>query len=448
MFKLTTKQKEANKLLASSAKHILLYGGSRSGKTFLWVRAMVIRALKSPGSRHAALRFRANAIKTSIVQDTFPKVMALCFSDVSYQLNMSDLFVRFENGSEIWFGGLDDKERVEKILGNEYATIAFNECSQIPITSRNIALTRLAQKCRQIVNGVEAELPLKAYYDENPPDRGHWTYRMFIQKINPDTKQVLPDAENYATMQLNPGDNTDNLPEDYIRELSMMSPRMQRRFLKGEFRDDNDKALFKDASIDKWRVLHGELPDMQRIIIAIDPSGSGDEENTDNDEIGIMVLSLGTDGVGYLTEDLTVKAGPATWGKVATTAFDRLGADLIVGETNYGGEMVKFVVQTARPKTPFKKVTATRGKVVRAEPISPLVEDGRIRLVGYFPELEEELSAFTANGYLGEGSPNRADAFIWAATELFSGIVTPRKEKKAAVVRPRYANSGPGAWMS
>ncbi|HEY4355640.1 MAG TPA: phage terminase large subunit, partial [Acidobacteriaceae bacterium] len=126
-FKLTPKQDEANRLLASQAQHIMLFGGSRSGKTFLIVRAICVRALKAPSSRHVSLRFRLGHIKSSIVMDTFPKVMKLCFPGTPYELNKSDLYASFENGSEYWFGGLDDKERTEKILGNEYATLHLNE---------------------------------------------------------------------------------------------------------------------------------------------------------------------------------------------------------------------------------------------------------------------------------------------------------------------------------
>lgn len=144
-FKLTDKQEAAQKVLSGPATHGMLFGGSRSGKTFLHVRNVALRALKAKSSRHAILRFRFNHIKTSIILDTFPKVMKLCFSGVEYQLNKTDWFATLPNGSEIWFGGLDDKERTEKILGQEYATLYLNECSQIPWGSVGIAITRLAQ---------------------------------------------------------------------------------------------------------------------------------------------------------------------------------------------------------------------------------------------------------------------------------------------------------------
>jgi phage terminase large subunit-like protein len=443
-FELTPKQEEANRILGCGATHILLYGGSRSGKTFLWNRAIAMRALKAPGSRHAILRFRFNAVKAAIVHDTWPKMMSLCFPQVKWELNKSDWFAQLENGSQIWFGGLDDKERTEKILGQEYATIALNECSQIPWNSRNMAVTRLAQNVMQKIDGQpDRQLPLRMYYDENPPDKAHWSYRLFKEKRDPETKQPLPNPHDFACMQLNPGDNSQNLPAGYLESLQGLSARMQRRFLLGEFRDSAANALFPDEMLDKWRVIDGALPDMQRIVIAVDPSGSDDTDNAENDEIGICVAGLGTDGNGYLLEDLTLKAGPATWGKVATSAFDRHMADKIVAETNYGGAMVKHVIQTARPRTPFGILTASRGKVPRAEPISSLVETGKVRIVGYQHQLEDELAGFTTTGYVGDHSPNRADAFVWAFSELFPGIVRAEGRKTTLDL-----GDGPGSWMA
>src|ERR1700689_2506866 len=144
-FHLTAKQEQAQEVLNGPAQHILLGGGSRSGKTLLIVRKIIQRALKAPGSRHGILRFRFGHVKQSIVHDTFPKVMNLCFPQVKYEVNRSDWFATLPGGSEVWFGGLDDKERTEKILGTEFSSLFLNECSQIPYASRNMALTRLAQ---------------------------------------------------------------------------------------------------------------------------------------------------------------------------------------------------------------------------------------------------------------------------------------------------------------
>ena len=427
--KLTAKQIEAQSVMSSDATHVMLFGGSRSGKTFLMVRNIVMRALKAKKSRHAMFRYRFNAIKSSVVQDTFPKVMELAFPGVDYNLNKTDNFATFPNGSELWFAGLDEKERAEKVLGMEFVTIGLNECSQIPKTSRDLVLTRLAQQVVQQLPGNPILKP-RMYYDENPPSKGHWSYKLFIQKLDPETKEPLPHPADYAWFKINPHDNAENISDGYLDTLKGMSARFRQRFLEGEFADDNPNALFTDTVIETWRVMDGVVPQMVRVVVAVDPSGSGDEDNADNDAIGIIVAGLGIDGNAYLLEDCTIKAGPATWGRIATDAYDRHRADCVVGEVNYGGAMVRATIQTARARTPFKQVTASRGKHVRAEPFSALYEQGKVRHVGLFPALEDELCGFSTFGYTGEGSPNRADAAVWALSELFPGIVAgPRVER-------------------
>ena len=442
--KLTAKQEEARRLLSGKAKHVLLDGGSRSGKSAIIVRQMCVRAIKAPKSRHAILRFRFNHCKESIGMDTLPKVLEAFPDEVRGSMNRSDWYHQFPNRSEIWIGGLDDKERTEKILGKEFATMYLNEASQIPLGSRNLAVTRLAQRCRYEKNGQLAELALKMFYDANPPSKAHWIYQMFYRGMDPETKRALPDQANYAHLTMNPGDNAENLPPDYIASLEALGVRMRKRFLLGEYGEAAPGALWTEEMIDSWR--ESSLPDMVRVVVAVDPSGAGDEDNAHNDEIGIVVCGLGTDGNAYVLEDCTVKAGPKTWGNVATTAYDRHSADRIVGETNYGGDMVRFVVQAAKPNVPFRKITATRGKAVRAEPIASLTEQGKIRFGGTFTRLEEELCAFTTHGYTGSDSPNRADAFVFAMSELFPGIVAEKEKPKAA--RPMRQMGSSTGWMA
>jgi phage terminase large subunit-like protein len=438
----TQRQLEALELLASPAKHIMLAGGSRSGKTFLLIAAIVSRALRANASRHAVLRFRFGHVKQSVVYDTFPAVMDKVFPQAHYELNKSDFFAYFPNGSEIWFGGLDDKERTEKILGNEYSTIFLNECSQINYSARNMAVTRLAQ----LVNDQTGKpLPVRMYYDENPPDKGHWTYRLFKTKVDPESKAPLGDPENYAFMRLNPVDNQANLSADYLKTLEALPARLRKRFLEGEFRDASPNALFTEETFDRWRLIDKEIPDMVRIVVAVDPSGADDENNIDNDEIGIVVCGLGIDGNGYVLEDLTCKAGPAVWGRLATGAYDRWEADRIVAEVNFGGAMVGQTIRAARPGTPFTPLTASRGKMVRAEPVSALFELGKCRMAGIFRELEDEACACTTHGYMGENSPNRLDAMVWGMSALFPHLTKKPEEIKPIEVRPRPR--GPNAWM-
>lgn len=433
-FAFTQRQQAAQEVIAGDATHIMLFGGSRSGKTFLLTRNVVMRALKAPNSRHAIFRFRLNHVRASIVGDTFPKVMRVAFPSVTYDMQKTDLIATLPNGSQIVFGGVDDKERTEKLLGLEFATVYFNECSQIPSASVDMVLTRLAQKAESVIQGRQPQpLKLRAYYDCNPPSKAHWTYRRFVQRVDLDTKRPLPNPDDYATFSINPVDNRDNLSPEYIAQLEALPARMRARFLEGRFADATPNALFPEDVIDRWRVLDGAVPDMVRVVVAVDPSGADDAANADNDAIGIVVVGLGFDGNAYVMEDCTIKAGPGTWGRVATSAFDRHGADVIVGEINYGGAMVQQTINVARPRTPFKAVTASRGKAVRAEPFSALYEQGKVRHVGLMPELEEELTAFSTIGYTGRDSPNRADALIWGLAALFPSIINGKDNGVAAV---------------
>lgn len=431
---LTAKQIEARALLNGPARNIMLRGGSRSGKTFLITRNIVQRCINAPGSRHAAFRFRFNHIKTSLWSDTLPKVMRECFPGVQHRFDKTDFFLEMPGESQFWVGGLDDKERVEKVLGQEYATLYFNESSQIPWPSIETAMSRLAQKV-ELAPEIAAQtgrthLALKAYFDCNPPSKLHWSYQLFKAKVKPGTKEALPNPADYVEMLVNPEDNRENLPAEYFQILETMSEAKQLRFRRGEWATEVNGALwsFEDRiaeggkvlpGIDSLRVTRDQMPQMRRIVVAVDPSGTKGDDS--GDDIGIVVAGLGVDGRGYVLEDATCQMSPEGWGRRAVEMYRRWNADRIIGERNYGGDMVRFTVATADRKAAYKEVVASRGKVVRAEPISALYEQGRVSHVGPFPDLEDQLCNFTASGYVGEGSPDRADATVWALTELMLG---------------------------
>lgn len=431
---LTPKQREANRLLASSVRNIMLRGGSRSGKTFLLVRAIIQRAINAPASRHVIFRFRFNHAKTSIWADTLPKVLKLCFPTLRARFDKTDFYLDLPNGSQVWIAGLDDKERVEKILGAEYVTLYFNESSQIPWGSIEMAMSRLAQRC-ELAPEIAATtgrqyLALKAYFDCNPPSRLHWSYQLFRSKLKPGTKEALPNPDEYAEMKINPDDNRDNLPAEYFDVLASMSAAKRQRFEAGEWASEVNGALWslEDRTapdgknmpgLDSLRVTDEQKPAMQRIVVSVDPSGTKGDGS--GDDIGIVVAGLGTDGRGYILEDATCQMSPEGWGRRAVELYHRYQADRIIGERNYGGDMVRFTISTADRSAAFKEVVASRGKSVRAEPISALYEQGKVSHVGVFADLEDQLCNFTASGYVGDGSPDRGDALVWALTELMLG---------------------------
>lgn len=244
-FNRTADQATALKLMGDpKVTRLLLYGGSRSGKSYLIIYAIIVRALKAEGSRHAILRFRFNHAKQSLWYDTVPKVFKQCFPGLRYTENKSDWFIELPNGSQIWLGGLDDKERTEKILGNEYSTIYFNEISQISYSSVVIALTRLAQR---------TTLKNVAYFDCNPPSKQHWSYKVWMQGIHPETKEALPHKDSYACLKMNPDGNKQNIAENYIENtLEGLTGSARTRFLLGEFSDEDTGLIFNN-----WR--YGEF---------------------------------------------------------------------------------------------------------------------------------------------------------------------------------------------
>ena len=408
----------AQRLMECQQRHTLIAGGARSGKTFLLTRAVVVRALRGVASRHAILRFRANAVRSSIGLDTLPKVMTACFPGVRLKEHRQDGFFELPNGSQIWLGGLDDKDRVEKILGQEFATLYFNECSQIPYSSVLVARTRLAQT----VPGLRQ----RAYYDMNPAGTGHWTYHEFVEHRDPQSRQPMPDAESYRLAFINPNDNAENLDPAFLRSLATLPEKQRRRFYEGQFVTEVEGALWTYEGLEQCRVERQESETNEsiltrlgigRVVVAVDPSGAAGEEDSRSDMIGISVVGK-ANKTAYVLADLTLRAGPEQWAKAAVKAFDDWKADTIIAEKNFGGAMVEAVIRTARQSVPVKLITASRGKHVRAEPIAALYEAANVFHVGRFPDLEDQLVNFSASGYVGERSPDRADAMVWAMSDL------------------------------
>jgi hypothetical protein len=393
----TQKQKEAVRLMGNTAKYILLYGGSRSGKSFIIIRQIIIRALKEPGSRHLIVRLAFNHAKQSIWHDTLPKVLELCFPGVKPVMNKTDWFLLFPNGSEIWLGGLDDKERTEKVLGNEYASIFVNEGSQVSYQSYSTLLTRLAQNTK---------LQNKIYVDCNPPATTHWIYKLFIKHVNPDTEKIL-NADLYAHMMINPDDNKENLPSDYIESvLGTLSERQQKRFRYGMFLDDIEGALWTWDMIEKNRVF--ELPELVRVCIPVDPAVT---KNDDSDETGIIPVAKGVNGHFYILGDYTGKYSPDQTARRIAAAYDDKQADMVIAEVNNGGDYIEAVIKLVGGEMPYTGIHAARGKQTRAEPMALMYSQGRVHHFGRYDKLEDEMTTWIPNS--GAKSPNRIDALVW-----------------------------------
>lgn len=187
--------------------------------------------------------------------------------------------------------------------------------------------------------------------------------------------------------------------------------RIGRQELEGELLTDVPGALWTWSMIEAAHTTH-PLPDMQRVVVAIDPAVTSHAES---DETGIVVCGKGVDGRGYVLADYSCRLSPDGWARRAVHAFDEHGADRIVAETNNGGDLVETVIRTVRQVVPYTKITASRGKAIRAEPVAALFEQERITLTDGLGELEAQLTEWSPEE--GE-SPDRLDAMVWAFHEL------------------------------
>jgi phage terminase large subunit-like protein len=205
-------------------------------------------------------------------------------------------------------------------------------------------------------------------------------------------------------------------------ERQYAGTRLGRQELEAEILDDPPGALWQRASIEAARVA--VAPSLRRAVVAIDPAASTGE---DADETGIIVAALGHDAQFYVLADLSGRYRPHEWALRAIAVFHAHRADRIVAEANLGGDMIEATLRTLEPNIAYKSVHASRGKVLRAEPIAALYEQGRVHHVGAFAALEDQMCAFTADfdrvaaGY----SPDRLDALVWALTELSGADGTP-----------------------
>lgn len=208
-------------------------------------------------------------------------------------------------------------------------------------------------------------------------------------------------------------ENEENLAAVFLEKVvaKYEGTRLGRQELAGELLDDIPGSLWTRQMIDEAH--NDSAPNMKRVVVAIDPAVTSGE---DSDMTGIVVAGVGVDGRGYVLADRTCRLSPDGWAKRAVEAYEEFNADRIVAEVNNGGDMVEGVIRSAAPRIPYKKVHASRGKRVRAEPIAALYEQGKVGHVGELQELEDQMCSFVPEGY--DGSPDRVDSLVWAMTEL------------------------------
>lgn len=230
-------------------------------------------------------------------------------------------------------------------------------------------------------------------------------------------RRLINESEKDPTVivrRLRTVDNLSNLSGTFFNSVVARSKgtKLERQELEGELLDDNENALWSRDVIEETRIDPDDVPDLVRIVVALDPATTS---LTASDETGIVVAGQDERGHGYVLADLSMRASPQKCMERAVAAYHQWDADRVIGEANNGGDFIGALLKTVDPDVPYSKVVATRGKAIRAEPISALYEQRRVHHAGVFPDLEDEMVTWVP----GDGSsPDRMDALVWALTSL------------------------------
>ena len=426
--RLTASQRRAALLASSNSNRYILYrGGARSGKSYLISYVLLMRAINTPGSRHGVFRkTQASCRQTlfdltfrQVLEDSFPGLLRRCLvseAEATITLpNGPDLRNPHLGGAIFLFLGLDDGRR-DKILGNEFASIWINECTEVDYDHVSFLMTRLNQKLPQTRTdelGQPIYLKPKMFFDCNPHLKTDWEYRAFVQHQNPKDNTRLNKPWQWVEAKLDPQGNQDNIDADYLDMLNNLSVREKRRFVAGEWSDVNENALFRQDDIDKGR-RDIDPADLRRIVVAVDPAVTNHQRS---DLTGVIVAGVCSRGEFYVLHDGSGRLAPDGWASRVADLFHQYRADLVIAENNQGGDLVLANLRTGHAALPIKLVRAYRGKELRAEPVAALYERGLV----HHPtlpliELEKQMGVFGSPHY--KGSPDRLDALVYAITEL------------------------------
>ena len=209
-------------------------------------------------------------------------------------------------------------------------------------------------------------------------------------------------------------DNAENLAESSLKLLKEKyeNTSLGRQELYAEIIEEVEGALWTMHLIDRSRKEKKDIPDFSRVVIAIDPAVTSKQTS---DETGIIVVGKGQDNRYYVLEDSSGRFSADAWARKAVDLFYEYSADRIVAETNNGGDLVERLIRSVDNQVPYKAVHATRGKIVRAEPISALYEQNKVHHIGSFPVLEDQMISYTGSF---QTSPDRLDALVWGLSEL------------------------------
>lgn len=413
-------------------KYCLLYGPSGSAKSFTTLLVIYLRAMAAPGSRHMVFRDTRQNCEQTLFDKTLHEVLDKVFPGAKQQkgfsISLSDLSVTLPNGSMIFFNGLDEN-RGDKVLGDEFATIWFNECNAFAYKQ----VSQLFSRLRQNITMVDGDkLKNKMFFDCNPRWFTDWDYRAFIEKVNPATGDSWEQPDEWQALFMDTIHNQSNLSDDYIPSLKLGTPEDVQRYFTGYWSNSSANSLFTPDKINDARIAKPKksgrdmtaretLDHLKALGISIKQVGVfGDPAvtaNKNSDETGICVAAVDDEDHAYILADYSTKDVPDVVCQIIVDAYHEWGASMIVMEKNQGGLWLDAALRKIWKAAPLSFVDANRttgGKQSRAEPVSAQYSRGVVHHVGSFQKLEEQMTQFGNKG--ASKSPDRMDAMVWAVT--------------------------------
>lgn len=381
---------KAFKDLKGPSRYKAFYGGRGSAKSHSFATALLMRGGESP-LRILCAREVQLSIKDSVKQLLDDKINQYGMASF-YESLQSE--IRGKNGTVFIFAGLG-KMTTDQIKSMEGIDIAWVEEAQT-----------ISDKSLEILIPTIRKQKSELWFSWNPRHQSDPIDKRFRGEVTP---------VNSIIKKVNFPDNPFFPKElDEEREFDQKNnPERYGHIWMGDYEPTAIGAIWDRATLHAHR--RPDPPEMNRIVVAVDPAVS--EEG--GDEHGIIVCGIGEDNRGYVLDDLSRHGSPKQWAEQTIAAYDKWSADAIVIEINQGGDMVRHTLESIRPGIRIIEVRATRGKHVRAEPISALYQLGRVSHAGTFDKLETQMCQVTSAGYQGDGSPDRVDAMVWAMTELF-----------------------------
>lgn len=375
-------------------------GGRGSGKTWTGSHTLAEWVQRYPGRTWAVVAPTYADARDKCIEGVSGLLAALGTSKAEVEAGRSRLVsswnrslhdLRLRDGGTVWADGADDG--APTIQGENLAGFWADE----------VGLWKLTQWKMAWEESLEFALRMSParFVATGTPKRGH-----------PLVKKLMEDGHVHKTV-MRTLDNADNLSPDRLERLleAYAGTTIGRQELEGEFFEESAGALWKRDVIQ-----HREPPSLSRVVVAIDPAATS---GITADETGIVAAGRDGVGLGYVLDDASLRGTPDEWGRAAVRLYHRLEADMIVAESNNGGEMVQHVIKTVDPAVPVKLVHASRGKQVRAEPVAAKYEQNRIYHAKPLPGLEDQMVTWSPTHEASDDkSPDRVDALVWAMTEL------------------------------